>query len=328
MPMKQFQASATAEGLICSQFTEWLRISSLIYRTFAVTALLALGTIGFANAKTPTVTVDYQPMVSDGLAARHPFEAWFVFDKPADPAQPGYALPKGATITFTFPKAFTPHPGFLDSALLYGWAQNAIPVKYTMAEDQRNKRVITIKLGEDIAVTPLQKPGLKAIHLHTDELNPSKAGEYPIAITFSNAGELSGTSKAIAHITANPVPNIAAYNQLHGGRNENWQHVKAGEEAPIPIDFLVNLPNDSRSVISLNPVPEGGLSILSDGKPIGAIKATGVLVTLIPERFGPGFARLGIIRVHAKAGDTSGTAQIVAALNGGTRYTITLVVEP
>jgi len=66
---------------------------------------------------------------------------------------------------------------------------------------------------------------------------------------------------------------------------------------------------------------------LSDGKPIGSISAQGVPVTLTPEAFGPGYSRLGIIRVRAKAGNEPGTAEIVATLEGGTKYTINLIVD-
>jgi hypothetical protein len=69
------------------------------------------------------------------------------------------------------------------------------------------------------------------------------------------------------------------------------------------------------------------LSILSDGKTIGSITATGVPIVLSSQRFGPGFARLGIIRVNAKAGSTPGMAKIVAALNGGTHYDINLIID-
>jgi len=50
-------------------------------------------------------------------------------------------------------------------------------------------------------------------------------------------------------------------------------------------------------------------------------------VTLTPQAFGPGFSRLGIVEVHARAGMTPGTAQIIAALKGGTRFTVHLIVE-
>jgi len=79
--------------------------------------------------------------------------------------------------------------------------------------------------------------------------------------------------------------------------------------------------------VSLQPAPDGSLKILSDGKPIGTIRTHGVPVTLTPEAFGPGFSRLGIIRVHAKAGSQPGTAKIIAALNGGTQYEINLIVD-
>ena len=168
---------------------------------------------------------------------------------------------------------------------------------------------------------------MKDIHLRVPVLNPTKAGNYPIEITFADAGALSGTTTAVAHITPKSVPNIAAYNDLSGGKDSNWQHVKPGQEAPIPIDFLVTLPSLPRSVIGLKPLANGNLSILSDGKPIGSVKAQGVPVTMSPQAFGPGKARLGILRIHVKAGDKPGNAEIIASLNGGTQYRINLVVE-
>lgn len=280
-----------------------------------------------ARADAPATTVAYQPMVSTGLAARHPFEAWFVFDKSPDPTVPGYALPSGATIRFTFPKAFTPEPGgFLGVVMLTGWSQGAIPAKFSTALDDRDPRTVVVRFSEGIVAGPAERPGLKAIHLRTNELNPAKAGAYPITIQFSDAGPLSGTAKATAHITSKPVPNIAAYNQLHQGKNEDWQRVKPGEDATLPIDFLVNLPDDARSVVTLKG-GDSGVGILRDGKQIGTITTQGVPVALTPQAFGPGFARLGIIEVHAKAGSTPGVAQILASLDGGTQYIINLVVE-
>lgn len=280
-----------------------------------------------ARAEAPPTTVAYQPMVSTGLAARRPFEAWFVFDKSSDPAVPGYAVPAGATIRFTFPKAFTPRPGgFLGAVMLRGWSQGSIPAKFSTALDDKNPRAVVVHFNEGIAADPGDRPGLKAIHLRTNEINPAKAGDYPITIEFLDAGLLSGTTKAIAHVTAKPLPNVAAYNQLHQSKDEDWQHVKAGEEALLPIDFLVTLPGASRSVISLK-AGDASLGILKDGKPIGSITTQGVPVALTPQAFGPGYSRLGIIEVHAKAGSTPGVAQIVASLDGGTQYVIHLVVE-
>ena len=120
---------------------------------------------------------------------------------------------------------------------------------------------------------------------------------------------------------------MAAYNQLHQGKDEDWQHVKPGSEAMLPIDFLVTLPDKARSSIALAPAAEGGLRILCDGKPIGSITVKGIPVTLTPQAFGPGFSRLGIVEVRAKANMTPGIAEIVAALDGGPRYVINLVVE-
>lgn len=280
-----------------------------------------------ALATAPRVTVEHQVMISTGLAARHPFEVWFVFDKSSDPQAPGYALPAGATIRFTFPESFTSKSGVLGAVMLKGWAQGGIPADFTVAMDNRDPRTVVIHLEKGIEAGPPEAPGLKAIHLRTGLINPAKAGDYPIRIQFIDAGDLTGTTTAIAHIAPRPVPNVAAYNQLHLGKDEDWQRVKPGTEAPLPIDFLVTLPNKPRSVLSVRPDGHGGMEILSDGKPIGSITTEGVPVTLTPQAFGPGFARLGIVEVHVKAGMTPGTARIIAALKGGTRYDIHLVVE-
>lgn len=82
------------------------------------------------SAGAVSVTIGYQPMVSTGLAANQPFEAWLVLDKPADPNVPGYAVPAGAKVRLTFGKAFTPvaNQPHLDGALLHGWPHGAIAV--------------------------------------------------------------------------------------------------------------------------------------------------------------------------------------------------------
>ena len=290
-------------------------------------------TVGFlapmASAAPIEATIEYQPMTSDGLAAGYPFEAWVVFDKPSDPTVPGYALPAGATFRFTFPQAFTPQvAGPRPSAvLLYGWPQRPALIPFTVGLDPQDPRTIVLKLTEAFPAGPPERPGLKSIHLRWGPLNPTQAGGYPITIQLIDAGPLSGTTQATAQITPKPVPNVAAYNPLHDGRNENWQHVKAGQEAALPIDLLVTLPDKARSFISLKPTKEGNLEILSDMAPIGTITRRGAPVTLKPEPFGPGFARLGIIRYYVTAGSEPGVAQIEAQLNGGTRYTINVIVE-
>ncbi|MEO8654950.1 MAG: hypothetical protein ABI409_12570 [Ramlibacter sp.] len=227
----------------------------------------------------------------------------------------------------TFPKAFTPKPGMLGAVMLHGWAQGPIPVRFTTTTDPKDPRTVVIRLQEAIAAGAAERPGLKAIHLRTSEMNPVKAGNYPIAIEFIDAGPLSGKTQAIAHIAGKPVPNVAAYNQLHQSKNEDWQRVKAGGVAPLPIDFLVTLPSAPRTSVSLKAATDGSLTIFGDGQPIGSITTSGVPITLDPQAFGPGFARLGIVEVHAKAGMTTGTAQIVAALKDGTQYAIHLIVE-
>jgi len=283
--------------------------------------------IGPEIARALSATVEYQPMVANGLAASQPFEAWIVLDKPLDPSKPGYAVPAGAKMRFTFPKTFRPLPQIKPEAvLLYGWPQKAIPVKFDVALDPKDSRTIVISLLQPLEAAPPDRPGLKAIHLRTGEVNP-REGQYPIEIQFNNAGELSGTTTAMVSITKGAVPNVAAYNQLHDSRNENWQHVKRGETAPIPIDLLITLPREARSSFSLHSRSDGSLEILSDERPMGTITASGVSVTLKPESFGPGFARLGIVRFRATAGAMAGTAEITARLTGGASYTLHLIVE-
>jgi hypothetical protein len=218
-----------------------------------------------------------------------------LLDKPLAPSKPGYAVPSGATMRFTFPKAFRPLPDMKPKAvLLYGWPQEPIPVKFEVALDSKDPRTIVITLLQSVEAAPPDRPGLKAIHLRTGEVNPAREGKYPIEIRFANAGELSGAATAIASITKSPVPNVAAYNQLHNGRNEDWQQVKRGETASIPIDLLITLPREARSSLSLHSRGDGSLEILSDERPIGAITASGVPLTLKPESFGPGFG--GVFR--------------------------------
>jgi hypothetical protein len=308
---------------ICARLKPLL--SGTLFAALSAAALVAPA----ARAEPPALTVGYQPMVSTGLAAKEPFEAWFIFDKSNDPAIPGYAVPAGTTVRFTFPKEFMPHGNnpHLEAALLYGWPHGAIPAPFTITQDQTNSRVVTVRIEKSIASGPPERPGLKAIHIRTGELNPALPGDYPIKVEFIDAGPVSGTTTAVAHITGSPVPNIAAYNQLHQSKDEDWQRLKPGTETPLPIDFLVTLPEESRSSITLTPASGSSLSILSDGKPIGSITTKGVPIVIWSQPFGPGFARLGIVEIRAKAGTTPGTAQVIAALDGGPQYAINVIVE-
>ena len=98
----------------------------------AIAFSLSIVTSMWAQAGSPSVTVAYQPMVSTGLAAKQPFEAWFVFDKSSDPTVAGYAVPAGAAIRFVFPQEFTPQADLFQGAvMLYGWSQGPISVKFT-----------------------------------------------------------------------------------------------------------------------------------------------------------------------------------------------------
>lgn len=293
----------------------------------AVALSLGLSILTAAHASAPRATVVYQPMVSTGLAANQPFEAWFVLDKSSDPRVPGYAIPAGATIRFVFPKEFTPKADLFQGAvMLPGWVQGPIPVNFTTTQDPADPRAVIIKFNAPIASNPPDHPGLKDIHIRARVVNPV-AGDYPISITFRDAGALDGTTAAVARITPTPIPNVAAYNELNAGKGSNWQHLQPGQEAPVPIDFLVTLPNVPRSVIGLGSQPDGSLKILSDGKPIGSIKAQGVPLTMTPIAFGPGKSRLGIIRVNVKAGNEPGMAEITGTLDGGTQYKINLIVD-
>ena len=279
-------------------------------------------------AAPPSATIVYQPMTSEGLAAGRPFEAWVYFDKSPDPAVPGYAFPAGTVFRFKFPEAFMPQSDRSPQAvLLHGWPQGPIQAPFTVALDPADGRVIVLKLDGPLQPGPPDHPGLKAIHLRWGPINPSQPGDYPITVEYANVGVLSGSVQATARITSGPVPNIAAYNTLHEGRNENWQHVKAGQAGLLPVDFLVTLPDKCRSFVALRPMPDGNLEITSDGTPIGMITKRGVPLTLKPEPFGPGFARLGIIRFHVTAGSAPGDAEIEGKLIGGTSYTIKVVVE-
>ena len=302
----------------------WRRVLRIL-ACVGLTFLLAAAT---AAAAPPGAKIEYQPMTSDGLAAGYPFEAWVVFDVSSNPAIPGLALPAGASFRFTFPKAFAAQPGrHPEAVLLYGWPQKAAPIRFTAGLDPQDPATIVLKLMESFPSSPPERPGLKAIHLRWGPDNPLQAGDYPVTIKISDAGEFSGTTVAVAHITLKSVPNVAAYNQLHEGRNEEWQRVKMGRAAPLPIDLLITLPDKARSFIALRPSAGGNLEILSDGAPIGTVSQRGAPVTLKPEPFGPGFARLGIVRFQVTAGSQPGVASIDAQLQGGTRYTLQMIVE-
>ena len=293
-------------------------------KAFAGSLAILFASLAFAAP--PPATVEYQPMVSTGLAADKPFEAWFVFDKAFDNRVKGYEVPAGAKIRFTFPSQFTAAKDLPLVAVMIRWTQGAIPAKFAVTQDAKDPRVVEIQFVEGISTSGPQAPGMKAIHLLTPEINP-KAGEYPIAIEFIDAGPISGTTHATARITPAPVPNIAFYNQLHNNENENWQHVAKGADVPLPIDFLITIPDDARSSMSLKPTGDGSLNILSFGKKIGTITTAGAKVFLTPKMFGPGYARLGIVEVQAKAGMDSGIAQIKAQLDGGTQSTVNVVIE-
>jgi hypothetical protein len=48
---------------------------------------------------------------------------------------------------------------------------------------------------------------------------------------------------------------------------------------------------------------------------------------MTPVAFGPGKSHLGIIRVNVKVGNEPGMTEIIGVLDGGTQYTINLVVD-
>ena len=311
-----------------SQHLYWKMFSAKLRQISMFGALLMVALLcSSAYAAAPKAVVVIQPMCSEGLAAGYPFEAWVYFDKSPDPYVPGYAFPAGATFRFTFPQAFTPQSAHAPQAvLLNGWTHGSIDSPFTVGLDPQDPRTIVLKLTAALPAGPPERPGFKSIHLRWGPTNP-QAGDYPIAIEYVDAGDLSGKTQAIATITPKPVPNVAAYNQLHAFKNENWQRVKVGQETGLPIDILVTLPDTCRSAISLKPSSGGNLEILSDGKSIGTVTLSGVPVILKPEPFGPGYSRLGIARFHVTAGSTPGTAGIRTQLAGGPAYDFVVVVE-
>jgi hypothetical protein len=70
----------------------------------------------------------------------------------------------------------------------------AIPSKFTLGVDPKDTRTFLLRLQEAVTVEPAIRPGLKAIRLRASVLNPNKAGDYPVLLTFENAGELTGAS--------------------------------------------------------------------------------------------------------------------------------------
>ena len=125
-------------------------MNKLSYLVFGA-GLVGVSPLSTAQAAAPATTVIYQPMVSTGLAAHEPFEAWFVLDKSSDPKAPGYAVPAGATIRFVFPKQFTPKEGlFKGAVMLQGWVQGPIPARFTATVDPSNSRALVLKFDAPI----------------------------------------------------------------------------------------------------------------------------------------------------------------------------------
>jgi hypothetical protein len=249
-------------------------------------------------------------MIAAGLAAGHAFEAWLQLDKSNEAWAPGYQLPAGTTIRLTFPRPFSPkHDLPARIFLLHGWPQSPITAKFEAAVDAQDSRAINLRLNGPIAADPPGHPGLKAIHLRAPVVNSAKPGDYPIAVSFEGGGALSGATQAVAHIAHKPSPNIAAYSQPHARGNENWQRVKVGQEAPLPLDWLVTLPNEARASLALPPAREGRLTITADGMPIGTIGSRGASSSVV-------------------AGEEPGKAEIEAKLDSGPRYVIHILIEP
>ena len=154
-------------------------MKSTVFASKAIALALGLFFASAVPAVAPPTTVEYQPMVSTGLAAHMPFEAWFVFDKSLDPKITGYEVPAGARIRFTFPSQFTPAEDLPLGAVMIRWTQGGIPAKFSVVRDSKDPRVIEIQFAEAISASGPGSPGIKAIHLRTPEINP-KAGDYPI----------------------------------------------------------------------------------------------------------------------------------------------------
>lgn len=161
----------------------------------------------------PPATIVYQPMTGDGFAAGFPFEAWVYFDRSPDPKVPGYAFPEGTIFRFKFPPAFMPQADRQPRAVLLG-GNPAAPIQapFTIGIDPGDPRIIVLTLTAPLLSGSPDGPGLKGIHLGWGPLNPSAPGEYPITIECVSAGELSGSTVAIARITPKPPAGVAALN--------------------------------------------------------------------------------------------------------------------
>jgi len=164
-----------------------------------------------AWAAPPIAMIVYEPTAGDGFAVGSAFEAWVYLDRPPNPAIPGYALPEGATLRFRFPEAFLPQPDRGPRAeLLSGGPSGPLGAPFTIYKDPEDARTVILILTAPLPSGSPGNPGLKAIRLSPGSLNPSEPGEYPITIEYSNAGELSGSTQAIARITKKPSADVVA----------------------------------------------------------------------------------------------------------------------
>ena len=183
----------------------------MVKKLVLTTVILLLAATAWTTP--PPATIVYQPMAGDGFAAGYPFEAWIYFDRSPDPGVPGYAFPEGTIFRFKFPQAFMPRADRPPQAVLLGGNPDApILTPFTVSMDPGDPRVIVLTLTAPLLSGSPGNPGLKAIHLGWGPLNPSAAGEYPITIEYVSAGDLSGSTVAIARITPKPLAGVAAWN--------------------------------------------------------------------------------------------------------------------
>ena len=164
-----------------------------------------------AWAAPPAAIIVYEPMAGDGFAAGSPFDAWVYFDRPPDPAIPGYALPEGATFRFRFPEAFVPQPDRSPRAeFLSDRPSGPIHASFAIYVDPGDPRTVVLTLTAPLPSGSPGSPGLKAIRLSPGSLNPTEPGEYRITMECSDMGELSGSTQIIARITPKPGAGIVA----------------------------------------------------------------------------------------------------------------------
>jgi hypothetical protein len=258
-------------------------------------------------------SVGRAPVSATGLAAGRTFEGWVRFAASADPRVRGIAMHAGDRIRITFPKAFTPVDGDPTAYLLYGWPQGDADADFTVGRAPGDARTIVISVRSTIAALSPQMPGVKAIHLIAPLRNP-EAGTYHLHVMVTLRGRTHSAEEAV-RIEAAPRAQLAPFNAMHDGRNEDWQTVHIASRASTDADFLyTDERGDHPANLTLQTVGERPTraSVMLDGARIGEIIASRGLV-LVPQAAPRG----GVVRVGVLASRTPGSATVTARLSNG-----------